>query len=136
MDVPVVCQRQEPIITTAQKTVEFPQVQSDDQCRRITSCSTDYAVRVLMRVRRAWRLQPMDECSWTVSQTPLIQRVQILTEVPQIQFIDESRRHRGQQTQRDVCTQGREPTRQGGVSLQAKPVASRRSTGRSSLPQL
>ena len=57
MAVPVVCQRQEPIITTAQKTVEVPQIQS---------CSADYAVRVLMGVRRAWRLQLVDDCSRTV----------------------------------------------------------------------
>ena len=40
-----------------------------------------------------------------------------MTEVPQIQFIDESRRQRGQETQRDVYTQVRE---QGGVCPQAK----------------
>ena len=40
VDVPGVCQRQEPtIIMTAQKTVEVLQSQSDDQCRSITSCS-------------------------------------------------------------------------------------------------
>ena len=44
----------------------------------------------------------------------------MITEVHQIQFIDESRRQRGQQTQRDVYTPGREPTLQGGVCPQAK----------------
>ena len=44
----------------------------------------------------------------------------MMTEVPQIQFIDESRRQRGQQTQRDVYTPGREPTPKGGVCPQAK----------------
>ena len=33
----------------------------------------------------------------------------MMTQVPQIQFIDESRRQRGQQTQRDVYTPGRQP---------------------------
>ena len=56
----------EPIITTAQKTVRVQQNQSEDQCRRVSSCSAAYAVRVLMRVRRAWRPQPGDDCSWTV----------------------------------------------------------------------
>ena len=63
MGVPSVCQRQEPIITTAQKTVGIPQIQSEEQCRRVTSCSVDCAVRVLMGVRRAWQLQPVGECS-------------------------------------------------------------------------
>ena len=39
VDVPGVCQRQEPIITTNQKTVEVPQSQSEDQCRRVTNSS-------------------------------------------------------------------------------------------------
>ena len=71
MDVPGLCQRQEPIITTDQKTVEVPQIQSEDLCRRVTSCSADCAVRVLMGVRRAWRMQPVDDCSWAVLTNPL-----------------------------------------------------------------
>ena len=80
---------QEPIITTAQKTVGVPQIQSEEQCRRVNSCNAAYAVRVLMRVRRAWRPQPGDDCSQTALTDSLAQRVQ-MTEVRQIQFINES----------------------------------------------
>ena len=41
---------------------------------RVTSCSADYAICVLMEVRRAWRLQPLDDCSWTVFTQPLWSR--------------------------------------------------------------
>ena len=117
VNVPVETHRQVPTIQNVEKTVEIteaqhfdkaivevPQIQSADQCLRVTSCSPDYAVRVLTGVRRGWRLQPVDNYSWTVLTNPLVQRVQMMTEVHQIQFIDESRRQRAQQTQRDVLS--------------------------------
>ena len=94
MGAPVVCKRQEPIITTAQTTVGLLQIQSEDQCRRVTSCSAEYAVRVLMEVRRACRLHPVDDCSWTVLTKPLGPESPDDDRGPQIQSIDESSRQR------------------------------------------
>ena len=74
---PSVCQRQEQIITTAQETVGVPPIQSEDQCRRVTSCSADGAVRVLMG-------GVPGDCSWWAraagqcSLTSLVQRVQMI----------------------------------------------------------
>ena len=122
MDVPDVCQRQEPIITTTQKTVEVPQSQSEDQCRRVTSTSAEMDP---LHGEGCECGVPGDSSQGTIaarqrSQTLLVQRVQMMTDVFLIQFIDESRRQQGQWTQRDVCTQGREPTLQGGMCPQAK----------------
>ena len=107
MVVPVVCQRQERIITTAQVTVV---VCSPDPVRRPLSKSHQlqcgYAVRVQMRLRRAWRPQPGDDCSWTVLTHSLGPESSDDDRGAPDQFIDEPRRHRGRETQRDVYTQG------------------------------
>ena len=77
------------------ETVEVPQTQSEDQCPRVTSCSADCAERVLMGIRRAWRLQPVDDYSWTVLTNPLGPGGPDDDRGAQIQFIEESRRQRG-----------------------------------------
>ena len=67
------CQSQEPIITTDQKTVEVPQIQSEDLCRRVTSCSADCAVRVLMEFGVPGACSQWTIAAGQCSQTHLVQ---------------------------------------------------------------
>ena len=96
MDVPVVYQRQKLVRRPVSKShqLQFKQ--------RILS-TVSYVARadvssVCLATAARGRVQ-LDQCS----QTPLVQRVQMMTKAPQIQFSD-------------VCTQGRGPTHQGGVA--------------------